>query len=186
MSLPESGSLEALSLAELRGLVGVLLAEVRRLQSDNAILQDKVEAQQARIMTLQTENQVLRDEVARLKGLPPRPTIRPSGMEKATEPAVGAKGRKRSKPRWGAKRDRDAVTKEIVVKATVPAGSRFKGFEDILVRDLRNHPPGHALRAGVRLLRTFLRTHLRTFLRTEHDRDSDIDWTGAAAALEGG
>ena len=49
-----------------------------------------------------------------------------------------------------------------------------------------NHPPGHALRAGVRLLRTFLRTHLRTFLRTGHDRDSDIDWTGATAALEGG
>jgi hypothetical protein len=137
MSLPEPGSLEALSLAELRGLVGVLLAEVRRLQSANAILQDKVEAQQARITILQTENQALRDEVARLKGLPPRPTIRPSGMEKATEPAVGAKGKKRSKPRRGAKRDRDGVTKEIVVKATVPAGSRFKGFEDILVRELQ-------------------------------------------------
>jgi cell division protein FtsB len=65
MSLPEPGSLEALSLAELRGLVGVLLAEVRRLQSDNAILQDKVEAQRARITILQTENQALRDEVAR-------------------------------------------------------------------------------------------------------------------------
>jgi hypothetical protein len=96
-----------------------------------------VEVQQARIMTLQSENQALRDEVARLKGLPPRPPIRPSGMEKATEPAVGAKGRKRSKQRRGAKRDRDAVTKEIVVKAKVPDGSRFKGFEDILVRDLQ-------------------------------------------------
>jgi hypothetical protein len=137
MSLPDPGSLEALSVAELRDLVGVLIAEVRRLRSDNAILQDKVEVQQARIMTLQSENQALRDEVARLKGLPPRPPIRPSGMEKATEPAVGAKGRKRSKQRRGAKRDRDAVTKEIVVKAKVPDGSRFKGFEDILVRDLQ-------------------------------------------------
>jgi hypothetical protein len=137
MTLPDAGLLEALSLAELRDLVGVLIAEVRRLQSDNAILQDKVEAQQARIMTLQTENQALRDEVARLKGLPPRPPIRPSGMEKATEAGAGAKERKRSKQRRGAKRDRDAVTKEIVVKAKVPAGSRFKGFEDILVRDLQ-------------------------------------------------
>lgn len=137
MTLPDAGLLEALSLAELRDLVGVLIAEVRRLQSDNAILQDKVEAQQARIMTLQTENQALRDEVTRLKGLPPRPPIRPSGMEKATEAGAGAKGRKRSKQRRGAKRDRDAVTKEIVVKAKVPAGSRFKGFEDILVRDLQ-------------------------------------------------
>jgi uncharacterized small protein (DUF1192 family) len=137
MTLPDAGLLEALSLAELRDLVGVLIAEVQRLQSDNAILQDKVEAQQARIMTLQTENQALRDEVARLKGLPPRPPIRPSGMEKATESGAGAKERKRSKRRRGAKRDRDAVTKEIVVKAKVPAGSRFKGFEDILVRDLQ-------------------------------------------------
>jgi hypothetical protein len=137
MTLPYAGLLEALSLAELRDLVGVLIAEVRQVQSDNALLQDKVEAQQARIMTLQTENQALRDEVARLKGLPPRPPIRPSGMEKATEVGAGAKERKRSKQRRGAKRDRDAVTKEIVVKAKVPAGSRFKGFEDILVRDLQ-------------------------------------------------
>jgi uncharacterized small protein (DUF1192 family) len=72
MSLPASGSLEALSLAELRGLVGVLIAEVRRLQSDNANLQDKVEAQQAVITSLQTEKQALRDEEARPKSLPPR------------------------------------------------------------------------------------------------------------------
>lgn len=68
MTLPDAGLLEALSLAELRDLVGVLIAEVRRVQSGNALLQDKVEAQQARIMTLQTENQALRDEVARFKG----------------------------------------------------------------------------------------------------------------------
>jgi hypothetical protein len=121
----------------LRGLVGVLIAEVRRLQSDNAILRDRVEAQQATITSLQAEKQTLRDEVARLKGLPPRPPIRPSGMEKATEPGTGDKGKRRSKQRRGAKRDRDAVTNEIVVKAVVPAGSRFKGFEDILVRDLK-------------------------------------------------
>jgi hypothetical protein len=137
MSLPDSGPLDSQSITELRGLVGVLIAEVQQLQSDSAILQDQVEAQQATITSLQTEKQALRDEVARLKGLPPRPPTRPSGMEKATEPGTGDKGKRRSKQRRGAKRDRDAVTNEIVVKAIVPAGSRFKGFEDILVRDLR-------------------------------------------------
>jgi hypothetical protein len=37
----------------------------------------------------------------------------------------------------GAKRDRDAITAEVVVKVTVPAGSRFKGYEDVLVRELQ-------------------------------------------------
>ena len=101
----------------------MLLAEVRRLRSGNA--------------ALLAENQALRDEVARLKGLPPRPPSRPSGMEKATGPELGGKGEAHSKQRRGTKRDRDAVTAERVLKAAVPAGSRFKGYEDCLVRDLR-------------------------------------------------
>ena len=129
MSLPDAASLEALSLAELRELVGALASEVTRLTALG-------EAQQASLAALTAENQALRDEVARLKGLPPRPASRPSGMEKATSRGTG-KGGKRSRRRRGAKRDRDAVTAEVVVKAAVPAGSRFKGYEDILVRELR-------------------------------------------------
>jgi len=113
MALPDTTLPEDLSLAELRALVDVLVGEVRRLQADNA--------------ALRTENQALRDEVARLKGLPSRPPSRPSGMEQATEPGTVGKSKKRSRRRRGAKRDRDAVTAERVLKATVPAGSRFKG-----------------------------------------------------------
>jgi hypothetical protein len=72
MSPPDAASLEVLSPAELRGLVGDLIAEVDRVRA---------------------ENRALRDEVARLKGLPPRsPPSRPSGMERAT----GAPGRARA------------------------------------------------------------------------------------------
>jgi hypothetical protein len=99
MSLPDAASLEALSLAELRALVGVLVAQVRGLQSDNAALRAGMEAQQATITTLRAENQTLRAEVARLKGLPPRPPLRPSGMETATGPGVAGKGEKHSKQR---------------------------------------------------------------------------------------
>ena len=123
MTLPDAASLEAFSLAELREVVGRLVGEVRRLQSDNA--------------ALRADNQALRDEVARLKGLPPRPPSRPSGMERATQPGAADKGAKRSKPPRGVKRDRDAVTAERMCKVAVPTGSRFKGYEDILVRDLR-------------------------------------------------
>src|ERR687893_3178952 len=118
MSPPEAPPLEALSPAELRGLVGELIAEVDRLRA---------------------ENRALRDEVARLKGLPPRPPpppSRPSGMEEATGGGTGGARGRRSRRRRGAKRDREAVTAEVVVKAAPPPGSRLKGYQDILVREL--------------------------------------------------
>ena len=128
--------MEAFSFAELRDVVGRLVFEVRRLHSDNASLQARVDAQQATMTGLRAENQALRDEVARLKGLPPRPTSRPSGMEQATQPGAADKDEKRPKRPRGVKRDAQAITAERVLKATVPTGSRFKGYEGILVRDL--------------------------------------------------
>jgi len=136
MSSPSTAWLEAFSLAELRDLVGTLVPEAARLRADNAALHERAEAQRSTIAALSAENQALRDEMARLKGLPPRPASRPPGMEKATSRGA-ARGGKRSRRRRGAKRDRDAVTAEVVVKAAVPAGSRFKGYEHILVRELR-------------------------------------------------
>ncbi len=130
MSLPDAASLEVFSLAELREVVGRLVGEVRRLHSDNAALQARVDAQQVTITAL-------RDEVARLKGLPPRPPSRPSGMEQATQPGAADKDERRPKRPRGVKRDAQAITAERVLKVAVPAGSRFKGYEDILVRDLR-------------------------------------------------
>src|SRR3954465_15578787 len=103
MSPPDSAPLETLSLPELRELVDTLVAKIADLRAANA--------------ALKAENQALRDEVARLKGLPPRPPSRPSGMEQATGGAGLDKGGKRSRRRRGAKRDREAVTAEVVVQA---------------------------------------------------------------------
>jgi len=123
MSQPPALDLDALSHTELKTLVIQLLGTVAELKQ--IIVQQREEIGQ------------LRDEIARLKGLPPRPAAakaKPSGMEQATNPE--AAGKKRSRRRRGAKRDKLTVTREVVLKPTVPAGSRFKGYEDILVQDL--------------------------------------------------
>ena len=71
-----------------------------------------------------------REEIARSKGLKGRPTIRPSGMDRGTEPARPGKRRRRGKvtPR--------VSVEDQVVNATVPAGSRFGGYQPFLVQDL--------------------------------------------------
>ncbi len=97
-----------------------------------------IEALRAENRALRVENQLLRDEIARLKGLPPRPPVKPcrsSGMETATDLSRSKRGKGRRKTR-GPKRDSDRVTREVIVTAEVPEGSRFKGYETLLVRDL--------------------------------------------------
>jgi hypothetical protein len=110
MSPPSS--LDDLSPAQLKELTAQLLAEV-------AALKQIIAAQ--------------RDEIARLKGLKGPPSIKPSGMEKATEPAdPGPREKRRQR---GKVRPRVAV-EDLIVKAAPPPGSRFKGYDTYLVQDL--------------------------------------------------
>lgn len=133
MSRLDVDSLGDLPVERLGDVVAELLSEVRRLGADHEALKAENAALRAEVAALKAENVTLKDEIARLKGLPPRPTIKlskPSGMEKASGVWPG-KGKRR---RRGAKCDR--VSREVVVKAAEPASSRFKGYETILVRDL--------------------------------------------------
>jgi hypothetical protein len=104
------GDLDAFSSTELKALVLELLGKV-------AALEQTVAAQRA--------------EIARLKGLKGRPVLKPSGMETASEPKPPSP----PKGRRGPVRPRVAV-EDQVIEATVPPGSRFKGYADFLVQDL--------------------------------------------------
>jgi len=115
-------------------VVDTLVGEVKRLQDTLVELQEETTA---KLALKDAEIVILKDEIARLKGLPPRPKfgLKPSGMEGATSKSSGKKARKR--PR-GLVRDKVVVTSEVTLKAAaVPPGARFKGYEDVLVQDLR-------------------------------------------------
>lgn len=111
--------LDSLSPAELKDLVLKLLAEVSELRRT-------VAAQ--------------RDEIARLKGGPGRPNIKPnkpSGMERGTEP----KPPKDKKPPRGCTRSSLTINEERIIKvAAPPSGSRFKGYTSYVVQDLVIRP----------------------------------------------
>jgi hypothetical protein len=108
MALP--GDLDALCPTELKALVVQLLGKV-------AALEQTVAAQRAQIV--------------RLKGLKGRPQLKPSGMEKASEP----KPPNPLKGRRGPVTPRVAVEDQVIA-AAAPPGSRFKGYADFLVQDL--------------------------------------------------
>jgi hypothetical protein len=129
-------SLERLSHSDLIGAVRDLVGEFTRLRAEH----EKVLETLAK---LRIEHQAVKDELARYKKLPPRPPQKPSGMEKATDlPDVAAGGTKgeRSTRRRGSNLEKLKIDRTVVVKADAPAGSRFKGFEDIVVQDVAFHP----------------------------------------------
>ena len=110
--------LDTLSSAELKTLVLALLSRVSELE---------------RTVVAQ------RDEIRRLKGLPGRPAIKPSGMENATQPKPPA-GKGKCRRGGGQKTARRTIHEDRVIRTSVPAGSRFKGYEDFVVQDLVFRP----------------------------------------------
>ena len=129
-------SLERLSHDDLIGVAPDLIHEVTRLGAENEKLVGAVGR-------LRIEHQTVKDELARLKRLPPRPPHKPSGMDKATEakgPEGGGEKGGRSTQRRGSQLDKLTIGATVVVSAQAPAGSRHKGYEDIVVQDLSLTP----------------------------------------------
>jgi hypothetical protein len=115
MPLPEN--IDGLSPAELKMLVVKLLEEVADLHRTVA---------------------ALREEIARLKGGPGRPNIKPSGMEQATDPKPP--GGSNERRRRGSTRAKLTINEERKIKLPAPpSGSRFKGYTSFVVQDLVLH-----------------------------------------------
>jgi hypothetical protein len=109
--------IDGLSAGEMKDLVLKLLAKVAELER-----------------TVASQ----RDEIARLKGGPPRPNIKPnskpSGMEQASDPKPP--GNSNERRRRGSTRSKFAIDETRKVKVAVPLGSRFKGYTSFVVQDL--------------------------------------------------
>src|SRR6266852_6717902 len=131
-------SLERLSHADLIGVVRELIGEVGRLRAENEKLGFALKE-------LKAEHQAVKDELARLKNLPPRPPQKPSGMDKATDRGGSGSSDKspageESSRRRGSQLDKLTIGATVVVTAKAPAGSRRKGYEEIVVQDLSLSP----------------------------------------------
>jgi len=104
-----------------------------------AELEGEVAALRGEVSELELLAAALRDGMARLKGLKPRPVIKPSGMEKATEPPRGGK---RGKRRGRGKVTPLAAVEAEVLRVTAPPGSQFKGYEPYHVQ-FKGYEPYH-------------------------------------------
>jgi hypothetical protein len=124
--VPPSPALSAQSRPELQALLVELFGEVATLKQTVGTLKQTV-------ATLTRTVAEQREEIARLKGLKGRPNIKPSGMDKGTEPA---KPTKKEKRRGRGKVTPQVVVVEEVITTEIPPGSRFKGYEPFLVQDL--------------------------------------------------
>src|SRR6202051_4036224 len=117
--MPAPDDLDRLSHAELKGLV------VKQWEQ---------------MVELQRLVAALRDEIARLKGGPGRPNLKPSGMEQGTEPKPSGTSGGRKRP-GGSTRAKLVIDEErTVTVAAPPRGSRFKGYTSFVVQDLVIRP----------------------------------------------
>ena len=118
MSAPKKITLSGLSRGELEALTERLLAE-------NAALKQAIAE--------------LRAEVATLKGVKGRPKMQAERHGEGHRARAGRQGPRPRRQRR-ARPSGSPSHEERVIEADVPAGSRFKGYEDFLVQDLVLRP----------------------------------------------
>ena len=134
--MPDLKQLPSIAEAQRSPLVEQLLVQLERVLEENR--------RQAEII------QQMRDEIAVLKGQKAKPKFKPSGMETQTEPGEDTDGSDAQDKDDGEERKRAGSSKrsktpQLTIHETVkvppqvpiPEHSRFKGYRDFIVQDLR-------------------------------------------------
>ena len=101
-----------------------------------------IEIQAQRIQRQEEQIELLKEEICILKGLKKRPRFKPSGMEEQSAADEGKGEGKQDTRRPGS--DKRGKTAELVIheekilapSRCIPAGSRFKGYRDVVVQEL--------------------------------------------------
>lgn len=85
----------------------------------------------------QEQIQALRDELARLKGQKPKPVIKPSVLEgdRAGKPKEGVLMLRTKRSKTASIEIHESI--DVSPKGGVPPNSRFKGYQDFVVQDIR-------------------------------------------------
>ena len=134
MEPPIDSASSSSSSAEKDALIASLRAQAEEARAQIEQSQALIEELRNQLLEQQRLVAALRDEIARLKGGPGRPNIKPnkpSGMERGTEPK--SKGKK---PPRGSTRSKLKIDEERIIKVAAPPGSRFKGYTSYVVQDL--------------------------------------------------
>lgn len=116
---------ERLSEPDLRRLVGRLLNLVEDLQAEIAALRE--------------ENQRLRDEIARLKGLPARPTFPPRSPSRLPSDRSSEQARHTPTPRQRRRRDHLVIHRRETLEldpGQLPPDAQCKGYVEVTVQDV--------------------------------------------------
>lgn len=99
------------------------------------------QSQQERIVLLEETVGPLKDEIAVLKGEKPRPTIKPSTLNRETPgdtgPSRGQKSQECGAEPGKKPKEVELHETQIIPLGQIPVGSVFKGYEDYVVQGLR-------------------------------------------------
>ncbi|MFB3084086.1 MAG: transposase [Gammaproteobacteria bacterium] len=140
LSLPP---LPAIPLEEQTPTVKLLLALIEQYQTINEQQHTLIEHQHTLIADLEERVHALEAEVRRLKKLPPRPSIKPSALDKDRDddddepPGSPSSAAKRKRPGSAKRKKRLKIHRSVVIAPEyLPPGSRFRGYQNFLVQDL--------------------------------------------------
>jgi len=128
---------------DIANLISQELKPLPEIQNLLTVLQEQaqiIQEQTEEIATLKTIVQEQRDEINRLKKMPKRPRFRPEGGNKNDRSGT-PRGDKENNSKSGDDLSPKKTKEEVKIPAlNVPAGSRFKGYQEYTVQELELIP----------------------------------------------